>query len=267
MIPDTDEDLNWHAFLGHSIDMQGFRAAEFAGVDLPSKSATFLPLNKRGIGVRELGELWDIPAIRNHLEHVRWGTPMQPTYEALRRYGGSVGMSLADALETFPWRKGHRYVRALLQNSAVLGGFGYSYRTWLQNACIELGVRTFPPPDFLMPVNLDGGQLSLERALRAKLERAFFLVGQTMSPYMLCDWQLWLWNERKTGWFASFKLDAFHQQFVRTHCGTIPADEEGFVAWWRASQPDLPPRLANECIWLGMENKADPAEIRSADGH
>jgi hypothetical protein len=33
LIPDTDDDLTWHAFLGHSIDMQGFRAAEFAGVD------------------------------------------------------------------------------------------------------------------------------------------------------------------------------------------------------------------------------------------
>ena len=33
LIPDTEDDLNWHAFLGHSIDMQGFRAAEFVGVD------------------------------------------------------------------------------------------------------------------------------------------------------------------------------------------------------------------------------------------
>lgn len=39
LIPDTDEDLTWHAFLGHSIDMQGFRAAEFAGVDELSRPA------------------------------------------------------------------------------------------------------------------------------------------------------------------------------------------------------------------------------------
>src|SRR5438132_4865619 len=38
-IPDTDSDLTWHAFLGHSIDMQGFRAAEFAGVDALTRSA------------------------------------------------------------------------------------------------------------------------------------------------------------------------------------------------------------------------------------
>jgi hypothetical protein len=39
LIPDTEEDLNWHAFLGHSLDMQGFRAAEFVGVD-PSPAGT-----------------------------------------------------------------------------------------------------------------------------------------------------------------------------------------------------------------------------------
>ena len=32
LIPDAEDDLNWHAFLGHSIDMQGFRAAEFVGI-------------------------------------------------------------------------------------------------------------------------------------------------------------------------------------------------------------------------------------------
>ena len=57
MIPDTDDDLSWHAFLGHSIDMQGWRAAEFVGVDAITRDASgFVPLIKRGIGVRELGE-------------------------------------------------------------------------------------------------------------------------------------------------------------------------------------------------------------------
>lgn len=52
-IPDTEEDLNWHAFLGHSIDMQGFRAAEFAGVDPLTRSAPklpkFVPLRQRDL--------------------------------------------------------------------------------------------------------------------------------------------------------------------------------------------------------------------------
>ena len=62
LIADTEDELNWHAFLGHSIDMQGFRAAEFVGVDPLSKSASgFVPLKERGIGIRELAELWDVP--------------------------------------------------------------------------------------------------------------------------------------------------------------------------------------------------------------
>jgi hypothetical protein len=62
-IPDTHDDLNWHAFLGHSIDMQGFRAAEFVGVDPLTRSAPkFVPLAQRGIGVAELASLWDMPA-------------------------------------------------------------------------------------------------------------------------------------------------------------------------------------------------------------
>lgn len=68
LIPDTEEDLNWHAFLGHSLDMQGFRAAEFAGVDdLTRRAPNFVPLRQRGIGVAELASLWEIPPIRKHL--------------------------------------------------------------------------------------------------------------------------------------------------------------------------------------------------------
>ena len=68
LIPDTDDDLTWHAFLGHSIDMQGFRAAEFTGVDPLTRNApNFVPLKTRGIGVPELAALWEIPEIRQHL--------------------------------------------------------------------------------------------------------------------------------------------------------------------------------------------------------
>jgi hypothetical protein len=74
--PDTDDDLNWHAFLGHSIDMQGFRAAEFVGVDPLTRAAPcFVPLRERGIGVRELATLWEKEPIRQHLLHSTKGTP------------------------------------------------------------------------------------------------------------------------------------------------------------------------------------------------
>jgi hypothetical protein len=81
-----------------------------------------------------------------------------------------------------------------------------------------------------------------------------------MSAYMLCDWQLWLWREGLTAVFANFKLDSFHEAFVKKFGkGAIPADEEGFAHWWHGLLPELPPRLANECIWLAVEKKlVDP---------
>src|SRR5579871_4809799 len=87
LIPDTEAELNWHAFLGHSVDMQGFRAAEFAGVDSLSQNTAlpFKSLKEREIGVERLAALWHVGAIRDHLLHVTTsaaaGTPMQPTYE------------------------------------------------------------------------------------------------------------------------------------------------------------------------------------------
>ncbi|TFG48489.1 MAG: hypothetical protein E4H40_04610, partial [Candidatus Brocadiia bacterium] len=82
LIPDTEDDLNWHAFLGHSIDMQGFRAAEFAGVDKLSKPVDgFKSLKQRGIGVAELGSLWEVEDIRNHLLYKTKGTDIRSTYD------------------------------------------------------------------------------------------------------------------------------------------------------------------------------------------
>lgn len=107
--------MNWHAFLGHSIDMQGFRAAEFAGVDELSKPAPrFKHLKQGGIGVAELGKLWEVKAIRNHLLYKTQGTRITTTYEILKAEGGKIGRSLAEAFESFPFRKGHRCVRDYL---------------------------------------------------------------------------------------------------------------------------------------------------------
>ena len=102
--------------------------------------------------------------------------------------------------------------------------------------------------------------MSLELALRKRLEQTFYMVGPAMSAYMLCDWQLWLWREGQTAVFANFKLDTFHEAFVKKFGkGVIPADEKGFAHWWHGLLPDLPPRLANECIWLAIKNKlVDP---------
>jgi hypothetical protein len=255
LIPDTDEDLTWHAFLGHSIDMQGFRAAEFAGVDpLTRPGPKYIPLRERSIGVPELATLWDNSAIQQHLRTSTRGTPIRTTLDVLRAAGGSLGESLAEAFEWFPWRKGHWSVRALLQNSSVLKNHDYSFRAWLRHECVQLGVVEFPPPDFRRNVVLSGAEMTLERALRARLERTFYMVGPALAAYMIADWQLWLWREGLTAVFANFKLDSFHDVFIKRYGrGVVPADEIGFTQWWFGLYPDLPPRLPNECIWLGIE--------------
>lgn len=256
LIPDTDYDLTWHAFLGHSIDMQGFRVAEFVGVDpLTKKAPAFEPLKARGIGVPELANLWEIAPIRRHLTGRNGDLPLEATLNVLRSHGGPVGSSLAEAFHHFPWRKFHWSVRALLQNSAALNPFECSFRRWLFHECERLGVGALPPDDFRREVTLESARMSLEKALRARLQRTFYMVGPAMSAYMLCDWQLWLWREGRTAVFANFKLDSFHEAFVKKFgMGIIPADEAGFARWWLGLFPELPPRLANECIWLAVEN-------------
>lgn len=113
LIPDTEDDLNWHAFLGHSIDMQGFRAAEFVGVDPLTRSAPkFVPLKPRGIGVPQLAGLWEIPEIRRHLLGHSKDAPLADTLGVLRKHGGEIGVSLVEAFEFFPWRKFHWSARA-----------------------------------------------------------------------------------------------------------------------------------------------------------
>lgn len=253
LIPDTDEDLTWHAFLGHSIDMQGFRAAEFAGVDeLTRRAPNFVPLKARGIGVRELAGLWTIPPIQAHLRSNLRGVPLVATLDVLRSSGGEAGESLADAFQWFPWRKFHWVVRALLENSAILASHDFSFRQWLHAACVEAGVTEFPPSDFRRVV---GDGLSLEHWLRRRLQEVFYQVGPAMAPYMICDWQLWLWAHGRTEVFATFKLDSFHEQFVsRYGRGVVPPSEKAFTEWWWSMHPELPPRLANECIWLGIEH-------------
>lgn len=141
----------------------------------------------------------------------------------------------------------------MLQSSAALESCGFSFRTWLKDQCAELEAE-FPPRDFRSPLARDD-QTTLEEGLRQRAEAAFYKVGPALSAYMICDWQLWLWNEGKTEVFAMYKQDSFHEEFVvRYGRGVLPADRGGFTAWWFSEHPDLPPRLANECIWLGMEH-------------
>jgi hypothetical protein len=83
------------------------------------------------------------------------------TLQILRTNGGEIGVSLADAFEDFPWRKFHWAVRALLQNSAVLKPFDFSFRRWLQNECVQFRVQAFPPTNFRRAVTFEGTYLGL----------------------------------------------------------------------------------------------------------
>lgn len=257
-IPDTEEDLNWHAFLGHGPDMSGFRAAEFVGVDALTKpNPMFIPLKTRGIGIPELASLWEVPAIRSHILDLDRDEALQgESLHVLANEGGTVGESLAEAFEHFPWAKFNWSLRALLKNSAELRNDDYSFRRWLERECKTLGVNVFPPPSFRKGVNYSGETLALETALRLRLKEAFFMVAMAMAAYMICDWALWLWWEGRVPVFASFKLDRYHQRFVNRFGGNVvPRDEVRFARWWNGLYPELPPRLANECIWLGIENR------------
>jgi hypothetical protein len=144
----------------------------------------------------------------------------------------------------------------LLENANKLRPHNFSFRNWLRAECDGLGVRSFPPHDFGEEIRVGGRSSTIERALRDRLDAKFYMVGTAMSAYLICDWQLWLWREGRTAVFATFKLDSFHDKFVaKFGRGLIPADEAGFARWWLGLYPDLPPRLANECIWLAVEHK------------
>ena len=178
---------------------------------------------------------------------------MKVSLDVIAKHGGDIGISLADAFASFPFRKGHWTVRALLQNSAQLEGDGYSFRNWLRRKCLEFGVGGFPPTDFR--ATRRDAAVTIETALRQELQTAFYQVGPALAPYMICDWQLGLWVTGKTAVFANFKLDSFHEEFVRRFGNeVVPRDEQSFADWWLAKFPELPPRLANECIWLAMEH-------------
>ena len=148
-IPDTDVKLHGTHFWVTASICRDFRAAEFAGVDaLTRRAPGFISLRERGIGVPQLATLWEVAAIQGHLLDGIRGLPLSETLDVLRSDGGSVGASLAAAFDSFPYRKGHWTVRALLENSAMLADCGYSFRQWLCRECARLGIEDFPPPDF-----------------------------------------------------------------------------------------------------------------------
>lgn len=281
-IPDTEEELNWHAFLAHSQDMQGFRADFFVGVPhgKDEKSEPFT-LKALGLDVGELAGVW-----QDLVEQ------FGPEHEMMRLYGGRGGLQNLErdlaALEyDAPWHqavleqegqsrpiiwrgvpRGHRYLgaiqncglrrwgrvlTALLVNSHKLREFDYSFRKYLKESCVAFfGDRPyvdahFPSLDFVSP----RGSRSLEEFLCNQIERDFHNVGPELAAYMICDWLLCLWREGKITFFNSFKRDARHMGFCREH--GVPLEKEEFVSYLRGAGVDVPSRVVNEAIWLSFE--------------
>jgi hypothetical protein len=75
-----------------------------------------------------------------------------------------------------------------------------------------------------------------------------------MSALMIGDWMMWLWRAGLTTAFGTFRFDASHEAFLKKFGrGVISADEVDFARWWLRIFPEIPPRLAIECIRLAVE--------------
>jgi len=262
LVPDTEEDLNWRGFLGGSVFMDNFRAAEFVGVTpLTRRTPSFVSLRQRGLGVAELSAIWrDVGSI---LWLAKTRTPVRRIVEILQTDGGLAGQSLAEALEHFPHRKSVLDIQGLLWNANKLKNHGHSFRRWLEARCADLGVSDFPPVDFRQPVTVIvryqsvavlEERMPLEWALRSLLQLRFYYVGPEMSARVIGDWMLWLWRAKRAEVFAAFEFNAIHEAFLkRFGNGVVPVEEIGFARWWLDIFPEIPPRLASECIRLAVE--------------
>jgi hypothetical protein len=256
-IPDTDEELNWHAFLAHSLDMQGFRADWFVGRWPNAQWGEFRTLHQRGLGVAELSSLWEIEPLKRAL-----GRPEEAGLKTvadalgvLRQYGDSSGGSLAEAFQTAPTRKNIRTIRAFLQNSYFLRAYGSSFRRYLERqVAMLLPGSPFPPADVMCPVRWGTEQVSLEQGLVRCLERDFYMVGPEIAPYMLCDWLLGLWQRQQIPWFESYKWDSRNIEYFE-HYGAEIQNKADFLTWCRRQHLPYPPRVVNEAVWLWTESE------------
>jgi len=251
-IPDTEEDLNWHAFLGHHQDMQGFDAGQFAGVDPYKGPGPFRCLRERGLGVKELADLWQIASIRESLcAPSTGGSQLARCVARIRSAGGHTGRELAEAWDSFKGRarKTKAILRAYMANSHLLGQHDHSFRRYL-----EAQTRRFDPGLEFPPSTMTS---AYESFLIERIAADFFNVGETMAAYMVCDWLLWLWREGRIDWFTTFKPDSRHEQFAERF-GFPFRSHESFVGFCREQNLGYPPRVVNEVIWLEGERGLSP---------
>lgn len=265
-IPDTQEEMNWHAFFAHSQDMQGFRADLFTEGHVDANGKRFIGLRDQWSGdstslIDQLGGLWDNQAIREEL--IKASNPFksadsgyagtEATLDILRNSGVNGAKVFADVLSQFTGdriaRKTNRMIRAYIQNAHLLNQHNSSFRCYLQDLLPD---KNFPPDNIS----------SAEKTWSGAIERDFYNVGPALASYMISDWLLWLWLTGKIEWFESYKADSVHNAIVEhkivkpaedfvTYCKNLKIPESGGSSGGKA----CPPRVLNECIWL-EENKS-----------
>ena len=250
-VQDDDKALNWDAFLSRSVPL--VRQPGYVGY--PSDVPDLAPLRERGITLRDLADLWQIDALRDHLTHrdENSGEPAAAHCSLLLASGGPAGQMLCQAFRALPKSSSHWSVRALLQNAASLAETDYSFRKWIEREVRMLGDDEFPPRDFRRTVVVTEpngvAQRSLEDALVGVMGRVFHRASPPVAAHMLCDWQLGLWRDEQTDVFDLYPFDSHHRHFVNA-CSDIPTGAVEFVGWWHA-QPgcaQMPPRLASACM-------------------
>jgi hypothetical protein len=261
LISDTDDDLNWHAFLGHH-DFWRFRGDLF----FLHGRGSFVPLRRRSrpLGIDFLATAWhqlervnpENRSGKNLLHRYRWSkanAAHKLNLQSDLSAGGAESQEYLTCWREFGGGVPHWYAYILFDAAVLADRFSSSFRTYLERTCSGIAsghadLGSFPKMNWRAPVHYDRGEaVSFEEAL-AKQITADFAVGDEVARYLFCDWLLALWQDDHTALFDTFKHDENAVNFGKAH--SWYGDRSEFLGLCHQLRPDLPPRVINECIWL-----------------
>ena len=260
LIPDDDEELTWHSFLGHH-DFWRFRGDLF----FLHGRGEFVALRERtpSLGVDFLATAWRQIEASNP-EELR-GRALLARYEWRRTSdhkenlrsdlaaGGNESQQYLALWDGFRSGLPLWYAWILFNASALAQSFSSSFRTYLALTCEHLtrgrtDLGSFPKLNWRATLPDErGSEVSLEDALARRITRDF-AVGVEVARYLFCDWLLALWHDGDSMLFDSYKHDANAENFGKAH-GWY-RNRRQFLDLCHELRPDLPPRVINECIWL-----------------
>jgi len=260
LIPDLDEEINWHSFLGHH-DFFRFRGDKF----FLEGRGTFVPLRGRTppLGISFLATAWhqleraNPQGLRGKALLARYRWRSDPAHKQNLRAdlagGGDESREYLAIWDSF--RNGiPLWYAYILHDAAVLADrFSSSFRRYLERACKELAaghpdIGAFPQLHWKETVGQNRGRdASLEDALASRITEDF-AVGDEVARYLFCDWLLAFWHADHAVMFDSFKHDENARKFGEAR-GWFRSRRE-FLDICHQLRPALPPRVINECIWI-----------------